>query len=173
MTEKVTIELGRNKIAVLSVTPFDGDISEDVVKIDYSNLIGEIITFPVVFNRIANMRAETENNVAMAKMEFDIQEAKLHKKHKDSLTASEGKASDKTTEAAVLRDPIYKAEMSKYIRAQRDFAYMDALYWSAQSKDKKLNVLAERVTPDEFEKDILEGAINGVMIKVKKKAMRG
>jgi hypothetical protein len=171
--EKVTIDLGPNKIAVLTIQPFEGDISEDVVKIDYANILGEIITFPVVFNRIANMRAETENQMALAKLEFDVHEARLYKTHKDKLVAVEGKASDKTTEAAVLRDPAYAIEKKKYILAQRNFAYIDALYWSAQSKDRKLNVLAEKISPEEFEKDLLEGSINGVIVRMHKKAIKG
>lgn len=175
--EKIVIELkGSDKVAVLSVQPFDGDIDvESIVKIDYSNLLGEILTFPVVFNRIANLRAEMTNVVSEGKLTFDIFEARLNESKRKSLSASSDKAkgpSLKDVEVAVFTDPTYKVAMQIYLRKQRDFEYVDALYWSAQSKDRKLNVLSEKISPAEFEKELVEGAINGVMIQMRKKAMR-
>jgi hypothetical protein len=172
--EKISIEIGEDKIAVLSIIPFDGDIDvESLVKIDYSNLLGEILTFPVVFNRIANMRAEMTNQVAHGKLTFDIFEARLTEKKQSTLSADAGKKpSIKDVEVAVLIDPSYSIAKKIFLRKQRDFEYIDALYWSAQSKDKKLNVLSEKITPSEFEKDIVESTINGVMINVRKQVMK-
>lgn len=171
--ERISIDLGNDKMAVLIVQPFDGDIDvESIVKIDYSNLLGEVLTFPVIFNRIANMRAEITNIVAVAKVKLEVFEAQLYEEHKKKLFAAGEKATENGTKAAVLRDARYMVANEKYLRTQRDFEYIDSLYWSAQSKDRKLNVLAEKITPQEFEKELVEGAVNGVMIKMSKKAMR-
>lgn len=172
--EKITIELEGDKIAVLSIEPFDGDISEDIVKIDYSNLLGEIITFPVVFNRVANLRAQTTNIVSHAKLSFDIFEAQLTQKKQSELSAKSTGArgpSIKDVEVAVLTDPSFAIAKKKFLKHQRDFEYIDALYWAAQSKDRKLNVLVEKIHPSEFEKELVEGSINGVMISMRKKVM--
>lgn len=172
--EKIVIELNNDKVAILSVQPFDGDIDvESIVKIDYSNILGEILTFPVVFNRVANLRAEMTNIVAEAKLTFEIFEARLVEKKQKELEASGGKKpSIKDVDVAVLLDPSLKVAKNIYLRKQRDYEYVDALYWSAQSKDKKLNVLSEKISPAEFEKELVEGAINGVMVKMAKAAMK-
>lgn len=174
--EKIVLELEGDKIAVLSVEPFDGDIDvESLMKIDYANLLGEILTFPVIFNRIANLRAELTNIVAQGKLTFDIFEARLSEKKQNVLAADKSGArgpSIKDVEVAVFQDPSYATAKKIYLRKQRDFEYVDALYWSAQSKDKKLNVLSEKITPDEFSKGLIEGKINGIMINMKKQAMK-
>lgn len=174
--EKIVIELKGDKMAVLVVQPFDGDVDvESLVKIDYSNLLGEILTFPVVFNRVANLRAEMSNVVAEAKLDFDVFEAQLYEeKYKELLGTSEKAKgpSIKDVEMSVLRDARFGLKKKQYLRKQRDWEYLDALYWSAQSKDKKLNVLSEKITPEEFAKDLVEGAINGVMVQMVRKAIK-
>jgi hypothetical protein len=177
MEEKIVINLGKNKMAVLVVQAFDGDVDiERILKIDYANLLGEILTFPVVFNRIANMKAEMGNIVAEAKLDLDIYEAQLYEEHRGKLTASSDKTkgpSIKDVESSVMRDSKLTIRKKDFYALQRNFEYLDSLYWSAKSKDQKLNVLSEKITPEEFEKDLVEGSINGVMIKMKNKAIKG
>lgn len=170
--EKVAINLKGDKMAVLTIQSFDGEIDvEDLLKIDYSNILGEILTFPVVFNRIANLRAEAAHELAMMKFSKDALEAQLYEKHKNSLTASGSKGSIKDVEMAVNRDRVFKLKMESLNQAQKNFDYCDALYWSAQSKDKKLDKLTDRMKPEDFETELLEGTINGVQIKLRKKAI--
>lgn len=174
-TEKVTVSLSKTKVAVLSILPFDGDIdTESLFQIDHSNLIGEILTFPVAFNRIANMRAEAANYLATEQFEFEVLSSQLYKDYKrkeDALASTTRGASIKDVEMAMLRDAGYKAAKQKLLNRQKDFDIVDALYWSAQSKDRKLNVLSEKIRPDDFEKEIVEGVINGIMIRKRKKAI--
>lgn len=170
--EKIVIEYS-NKMVVLEILPFDGDIDIDsLLKIDYSNIFGEIITWPVIFNRIANLRAESEHIVKMAKLDLDLFEAQLTEDYQKKISSDGTKATNKLIEAKTLRDPKFIAKKKDLINKERDFAYMDALYWSAQSKDTKLNKLSEKIRPEEFEKEIMEETINGVQIKVRKKAIR-
>lgn len=171
--ERVIIEL-KTRMAVLVIQPFDGDIdTESLLKIDYANIIGEILTFPVVFNKIANMRAEVANILAESKVDFEIFEAQLSEEHAKRLYASsEKKPTGKDIDTAVLLDSRFGIKKKSFLRKQRDFDYLDSLYWSAQSKDTKLNRLSEKIRPEDFEKDLLEGTINGVMIKMKKKAIK-
>lgn len=170
--EKIVIEL-KKKMVVLSVQPFDGDIdTEELLKIDYHNIVGEVLTFPVLFNRIANMRAEMSNIVAESKLDFEVYEAQLYKEHQQRLMASgDKKPSIKDVEASVLLDPKFVLKKKQFLGRQRDFEYLDSLYWSAQSKDTKLNKLSEKIRPDDFEKDLIEGKVNGIMIKATKKSI--
>lgn len=173
--ERVVIEL-KTKMAVLILQPFDGDIdTEHLLQIDYFNLLGEILTFPVIYNRIAVMKAEMANILAHAKIDLEIFEANLYKEKKtklEALTTSSRGPSIKDVETEIAIDPRYKVKKGALADLQRNFDYLDALYWAAQSKDTKLRTLSERIKPEEFEKDILEGSINGVMIKTTRKSIQ-
>ena len=62
--EVITIELQSGRIAVLRLQSFDTKVDvDDILRIDYSNIMGEILTFPLMFNRIANLKAEQESIV--------------------------------------------------------------------------------------------------------------
>ena len=109
-----------------------------------------------------------------SKFDLEIFEAQLYEEHRLKMSAeSEKKPTGKDLEAAVLRDTRFKIKKNSYIQAQKNFDYCDALYWSCQSKDTKLNKLIDRIKPGEFENDILEGTINGIMIRMVKKSIRG
>lgn len=170
--EKIQIPL-KTKIAVLTIQPFTGDIDvESLVQIDYANILGEILTFPVIFNRIANLRAEAQNMLNRSKFDLEMFEAQMYEEHRNKLVAGEKKPSIKEIEMAILRDPKFKVKKYAYIEDQKYFDYCDALYWSAQSKDTKLNRLVERIRPAEFENDILEETINGIKIRLVKKSIQ-
>ena len=54
----------------------DTDIDiDDLIKIDYHNILGEILTFSVIMNRIGNFRAEMEELMEEAKVEVEIKKA--------------------------------------------------------------------------------------------------
>ena len=42
---------------------------------------------------------------------------------------------------------------------------MDVLYFAAQDKSRKLNVLVRPVTPEELFNELIDGTINGIAIK--------
>jgi hypothetical protein len=157
--EKVIIPLKGDKIAVLILNAFDGEL-------------GELLVWPVVFNRIANLRAEAEHQYVMQKFNTDALEAQMYEKHRNALRAGDGKASIKDIEMAVLRDKVFQLKKKSLNEAQLNFNYCDALYWSAQSKDKKLDKLTDKLRPEEFEKELVEGAVNGILIKIKTKAIK-
>jgi hypothetical protein len=66
---------------------------------------------------------------------------------------------------AIRRDPGYKAKKMEEFKVKRMADTIDGLYWSAKSKDKKLDNISTKIKPEEFEKEILEGEINSVIIK--------
>ena len=48
--EVITIELQSGRIAVLRLQSFDTEVDvDDILRIDYSNIMGEILTFPLMF----------------------------------------------------------------------------------------------------------------------------
>lgn len=179
--EQITLEL-KNKMVVLKLTNFDTDISaDDLTNIQHHNIIGEILTFPVIMNRVGNLRADIEQVLAETKLDFEIFQAYKQEEKRKSLTFevldSKGKAKmDKPTkdevENAVLIDPEFKIKKLNLIRIQRNVAYVESLYWAANDKSKKLDILSAKMKPEDFEGEILEGSINGVMILVRDKTIK-
>jgi hypothetical protein len=164
-----------SKIVTLKIGIFDTDVdTDDLLKIDYSNIMGEILTFPVLLNRIGSLRAEAMDMVANAKMDFAIFEAQLkeEKRRNGVKTQTDAKGVEKAVrltadevEGAVLTDPRWKVKKLDLLAREKNFQYIDSLYWAAKSKDDKLNKLSHSLKPEEFEQDILEGAVNGILIK--------
>lgn len=170
--EVITIELQSGRIAVLRLQSFDTEVDvDDILRIDYSNIMGEILTFPLMFNRIANLKAEQESIVSEAKMDMEIFEAQLREQYRKSFVEEGKKPTIDSVNDAVLMDAKYRVKKKNYFSVQKNYAYLDALYWSAQSKDTKLNRLSEKLRPEEFEKELLEGTVNGIMIKISKKVI--
>lgn len=178
--ERIAIELP-NKMVVLSLTNFDTDIDTDqIINIHHHNIIGEILTFPVIMNRIGNLKAEMENQLSEEKMDFEIFQANQEEKMRKQLTTSDtdtkgnvkvSKPTKDEVENAVLISPEYKVKKRHLFKVQKNLAYVESLYWAAKDKSSKLDVFSAKLKPEEFEKDILEGTLNGVEILVKRKSI--
>lgn len=167
-SEQTVIELGK-KVLILEIKDFgSSEINiEDLLQIQLNDVVMDIITFPVIFNRIANIKAEADDLLRQVTLDQKIFEAQLYEKHKKVIVALNGKATEAAIEAAVVIDPQYKIKKLHVFKVQKQADILDALYWSAKSKDQKLNAVSAKLKPEEFEKEILEGTINSVMIKVK------
>lgn len=160
---------GKNYILIIE-KPLAEILAEDYLRIDHGNLIGEILTFPVFFNRVGSMRAEAQSILAEVKLFLDLTVSNLSTKLKKDLTHadSSGKVHKPTVndiDSHVKSNEEYLEAAFKYIEAERYYNHIDSLYWSAKSKDTKLDKLSSHLTPEEFQKDLLEVAVNGVMIK--------
>jgi hypothetical protein len=164
--EITVIEIGK-KVLHLEIRDFgssDIDI-EDLLQVDLNNILMDIITYPVIFNRIANIKAEIDAILREVKLDMSIFEAQLFQQHKKKLIGAGEKATEAAIDSAVKQDPQYKIKKKAEIDAQKDADIVDGLYWSAKSKDQKLNAISAKLKPEEFETDILEGTINSVLIR--------
>jgi len=170
--EIISIEL-KNKVLNLRVIPFDSDIDiQDILRIDYSNLVAEILSFSVIYNRVMNLKAEVNHLLSSTKFELDILEADLKDEHRGKISDKKGKnATVDEVNVETLKDPRYQKKFKELMNRQKDVDYIDSFYWGCQSKNAKLDILSRNVTPEEFEKEIVEGKINSVMINTKKKVI--
>lgn len=172
--EKVVIDMKNGKMAILTIQPFDSELNmDDILRIDYSNIMGEILTFPLMFNRVANFKAEMENVVSEGKLDLEVFEAQLTEEYRKKLAAGKdgGRVTATEVESAVKLDSRYSIKKKWYFKLQKDLAYMDSLYWACQSKDTKLNRFSEKIRPEEFEKELLEDTINGIAVKIANRAI--
>lgn len=156
-----------HKTVIMSMVEDHNIDAEDILGIDIHNIIGELLTFPIAFNRVGVLKGEIENLYSRKKMETDITIANLNKKHKEKLIEGGKKHTLADVESEVMNDPEYKqAKLDLFsVKAQADM--LDSFYWSCKSKDKKLDALSAKIKPEDYENEIMEGICNQVMIKLK------
>lgn len=168
--ETKIVEIG-GKTYKIMYKSFDEDIDiDDLLKIDYSNLIGEIVTYPVIVNRFGQMLAEAESQLSEAKLNLDILEAKLKEELRTALTDEKGKAP--TIDAlnnAVLQKPSYQTMRRRCIEIQKVRDYMNSVFWSSKDKSEKINKLSTTIQPGDVDTAMIEGKVNNVIIKQAKK----
>lgn len=170
--EIITIELN-NKIVTLNILAFDTDINvEDILKIDYNNIVGEILTFPVLLNRIMNLKAEMQNIVNHSKIDLEAFEAQLGEQKRRLLMANGSKVTVSEVDIAVKTDAHFIAKKKMYFEQVKNLEYLDALYWSAQSKSKLLEKISDKIKPSEFESELVYDTINGITIKHHNKVIK-
>lgn len=167
-TEKTIIEIGK-KILILEIKNFDREVDiEALLQVQINDILGDIITFPVIFNRIAFIKAEADDLLRQVQFDLKVFEAQKYEEHKKKLIGSGEKATETAIEMAIIRDVQFQAKKKVAISVQKQAEILDGLYWSAKSKDQKLNAVSAKLKPEEFEKEILDGVINSVMITSRK-----
>jgi hypothetical protein len=180
---KVTLVLG-GKVVSLNFKGFGRDVDVDeLMSIDHGNLYGEKVTISTLVNKWGLLEAEAEREYNKVKMELSILESKLEidmrteaannagkfKIGKDAEGADKWlKMSNDSIAAAIKQSLKWRKKMGDMYDAKKDWQNVTAAYKGAQSKDRQLNGLVRATTPEELGKEIIEGAINGMVIKTKK-----
>lgn len=143
---------------------------DSLLTIDYSNLIGELTTFPVIVNKIGQLLADAESQVSEAKLNLEVFEAKTKERLRIEL-AEENNGKSPTVEAlnnAVVSNKGYQSMRKKFIECQKMRDYVNSIFWSAKDKSEKLNKLSLTIKPGEISDYEIEGKVNNVILKRKK-----
>ena len=171
--EKRIIQIGGNTYKLI-FDNFDEDVDIDsLLKIDYSNLIGELVTFPVILNRFGILLAEAESQVAETKLNMDVYEAKTKERLRIEL-AEQNNGKAPTVEAlnnAVLSNKAYQAMKRKYIEVVKTRDYINSIFWAVKDKSEKLNKLSLSIQPGDLSDSVIEGRVNNVLVKKTKKVI--
>ena len=168
----------QGKPIVLIFQGFEQELNlDELTSIDYANLYGEAVTISALLAKLGIMRAEAEKNHSECKLDYDICEARLKKLHRkfaannsQKIQMDDGslvKMTENALEELIKTDIVWQKKKKSMIEAKRQYDYMDAIFWAASSKDKKLNNIVKAITPEEFYDELVEGAINGIIIKKK------
>lgn len=168
-SEKTIIEVGK-KVLILEIKDFGSkevDV-EALLQVQINDIICDLITFPVIFNRIAFLKAEVDDLLRSVQFDLKVFEAQKYEEHKKKLIGAGEKATETSIEMAIIRDIQFQAKKKEALKVQKQADIIDGLYWSAKSKDQKLNAMSAKLKPEEFEKEILDGMINSVMITSRK-----
>ena len=169
MARKV-IKLG-DQLYTLSYQEFEDEVDiDELLKIDYSNLIGEMVTFPIMVNRIGLLLADAESKLSETKLNRDVMEAKVKERIRKELFEQNGKQPTiDMVNDAVTQDAGYQAVYRKYIDAQKTRDYISSLFWSAKDKSEKLNKLSLTIQAGDVDDKLLEQTVNRVTIKKSKR----
>lgn len=169
-SEVLNIHLDK-KIVNIKPTEWNYDFDPDeVLKIDYSNIFGEIITIPVLVNRMGLLVAEMRNYLKEQKLNLEIKRAEISKLFRNNESgAGRKKPTVQEVEDHLTLDPVVKNMTFKLFRTEQDLSKIESLYDSCRDKSFKLNNLSKNLTPKDFEKELIEGVVNGVLIEIRQK----
>lgn len=166
--QKVEFSL-RGRVVTLTIPTLNDDLEvEELIKIDVENLGGEILTFPLVFNRIGNLKAEVNHLLSIAKFNLKSLESELYNFYRDPDYHGGKRVTEKMVESMICADKKFIIANLEYFKLQEKVEMVESLYWSAKSKDSKLEKISDKMSPNEFSRDILEGQVNKIFIKLSK-----
>ena len=163
----------KNKVVIITSQGFDSEIDiDDLLQLDHTNLYAELITIPVLINKIGLLKAESIAIYERKKMDFSILEAKLSEYYRVKAKESEIKPTEKWLEEKVTLDKSWVIEKRNLIEAQKNVDFMWGLWQSVLSKDNSLKTATRNIIPSEHENSLIEQKINTVMIKVRDKKFK-
>ena len=177
---KYTIHIGATPI-ILEHDDLDGNINvDDLTKIDTSNIFGEAVTISAAVNRIGLLKSEVSARMAETKLEYKIYEGEFKSKLRRQAANNAGfytqrvenedvkiKLSEASLNTSFETDPKWIELRRANITAEKNFNALEALYWACQDKSRKLNGLVNGTTPEDFVEGMIEGRVNGILIKKK------
>lgn len=166
--EKLAFDLEDGRTIVLNFDYIDDIDVNQFTRIDYSNLMGEYLTSSYIMNGVANIRSEVQNVIAETNLEYEVW---YSNKFKEFYRGKEFKSKD-AVDSAIKTLPEYKKFRLKLIQYERNLAFMDNLYWGLKNKSDKIDKLYASIPPEDFKKELVEGQINKVLIKIKTSSIK-
>jgi len=168
-----------DRLITLEHDNLDNSINiDDLTRIDSSNIFGEHTTISAAVARIGLLKSEVEARMAESKMAYKLYEgnfkAKLRKQaskngNKFTIRVDNEDVEVKLTESALgssfETDKGWLELKREFIKAEKNFNALDVLYWACQDKSRKLNGLVNGTTPEDYIQGMIEGKVNGILIK--------
>jgi len=166
MSELIKVAFG-NSIVTLKLASFsDQEIDiEECLQIQHHNIIGEVLTIPLLLNRASLLMNDAEDMCKRTKFEREVVYAKTYSKIRKLCVQEGWKFTVADTEAAVLEDDEYQTISQTYFDAEKQYNYCQSIVASIKDKSNKVNFLYNKTVPQEHEIEIIEGTINSVQIK--------
>jgi len=144
----------------LVIEDFNETIDVDnLLQIDYSNVIGEILCFPVILNKLGKLLADAEYTVNTNKMLMDVYEAKFKENQRNGATKA---PSVEQLNNLLDADKMYGVLRKKLIESQRTRDYMNSVFWSAKDKSNMLQKLSLTINFGDYDDKIILKSINSI-----------
>lgn len=161
------------KLVKFKVSEFQDDLDLDcLLKIDYGNLVAELITSPLVVNKMGILSAEMSNQLRLAKMNFEIRKAKIQQQVRENLSEDDekGKVRKPTVaevEDALLMNKLFQKYQKDYFEVQKQKDYIDSIYNSIKDKSEKLNKLSLTLRSGDIDEELIQKQLNNVYYQIK------
>lgn len=157
----------------LTFDVFDEDVDvESLLRIDNSNLIGELSTWPVIVNRFGILLADAEKKVSETKLNLEILEAKTKDSIRMQMVEEGVKPTVDALNNAIILNKAVQAVKRKYIDCQKQRDYINSIFWNAKDKSQKIEKLCDKILPSDIPDSVIEGRVNNVLIKKKKNLIK-
>jgi len=187
---KAVINVGNRKLTLTS-NLFNGedDIDMDkLLRIDIRNLAAELVTFPIILNQLGLLVADTSQAANLAKLNLEIYENQIRDKiynteiaedeeeelpaDRKPKKAAKPKAKKKPTkdevDAMIRMDKVWQIRKRTMFERMKEHEYVNSLFWSAKSKDEKLNKLSLTVK----EGDVYDSLVDSKLRTINYVSMR-
>lgn len=166
--ERLPVTFG-NKTFILKIGKLTEELDiEELLKIHFDNIIGELITFPLIKNKMALLKDDAYEEFRALEFDLKVFYNQKYYQFQKEFQAKQEKFTEKSLESAIYRDSEYIAKNKHLFKMEKMYNHLSSICWDMKDKSEKLNVLSQKIIPSEFENEILEGSINGVFIKVAK-----
>lgn len=167
-----------DKVLLFKIQEFDDLDLDKLLRIDYDNLVAELVTFPVVVNKLGLLAVDMDNELQEAKLDLSIFEAKRKKELREELETSDEKGKMKKptideVDSALLSDPKWKVKKKVFLKVQKEKEYMYTIYQSAKDKSNKLDKLSMTLRPGDVDDKIIQQQLNNVYFKIKDGRIKG
>ena len=165
--QKLVFSVG-DKLIKFNIQEFEKTVDIDrLLKIDYGNLIAELVTFPVILNKIGILNADVENNLRLAKMNFKIREAKIQKQVRSDFLAKGKKPTVAEVEETLLANKVWQKYQMEYFEAEKQKDYIMSIYIASKDKSEKLNKLSLTLRVGDIDEQLIQKQLNNVYYKIK------
>jgi len=162
-----------DKMIKFKVSDFQDDLDIDtLLKIDYGNLVAELITAPVVMNKMGILAAEMSNELRLAKLNFEIRKAKVQQQIREDLSEEDDKGKVKKptvaeVEDGLLMNKVFQKYQRDYFEAQKQKDYIDSIYTAIRDKSEKLNKLSLTLRSGDINEELIQKQLNNVYYQIK------
>lgn len=169
MSRKMKFSIG-DRIIQFKFNDFDDEVDVDkILKIDYGNLLAELLVFPVVVNRLGILAAEMDNEVSQAKLDFSVFKAKESERLRISLQDENGKRPTiAEVEDALIQQAKYRIKYKQFNKVIKEKEYIYSIYMSAKDKSKKLDRLSTSLRGEDLDEATIQKQMNSIYFKLQK-----
>lgn len=167
--KEIKVSLG-SKVIRFKVGEFDENMDLDsILRIDYSNIIAEILTFPVIVNRLGVLATEMDNLVQEKELDVTIYKSKAKIRIREELELeNDKKPTVSEIEDRMRSEAKYKLKKRMLFKLIKEKEYMYKAYLSAKDKSHKLDRLSMSLTKDEFDESSIQKQMNRIHYKIQK-----
>lgn len=179
---KITLTLGEDRVIRFSFDDFDGELDTDkLIRIDYENLVAEMLTFPVVVNKLGLLAADADSQFRLAKLNLKITEAKLRRQVREELTEEDvdakgnrkvSKPTVQEIEDAIMIKKLYRSRNEDMNEAEKNKEYLYSIYDAAKDKSRKLDKLSLTLQPGDIDESLIQKQMNSIYFKIQKNKIR-